>query len=96
MADNNAHDFGVWAAMREKLSRRLEALEKARATAGLPGPNEDHGAAFDEICAILSANNFHQEPNESVAGAFARFLGISLRELRTWLIEGHPRPGFAG
>jgi hypothetical protein len=75
--------------MRHKLSRRLEALEKSRAAAALRAANaQDSESAYEEIRAILNANNVAQGPDESAAATFARFLGISLRELRIWLIEG--------
>ena len=75
--------------MRQKLCRRLEDLEKisAAATARRAADSRDSGSAIDEIRAILHANNFPQQPVESLAETFARYLGISSRELRQKLME---------
>ena len=72
--------------MRQKPCRRLEELEKTsaamrRATA------QSNGSSGEKILAILGAHNFQRQPQESLLETFARFLGISPRELRNRLWE---------
>ena len=74
--------------MRQKLCRRLEDLEKiSTAAAQRTKSRESADSAIETIRALLRANNFQQEPNESLAQTFARFLGITSRELDERLMQ---------
>jgi hypothetical protein len=81
--------------MRQKLCRRLEELEKIGAAAAQRTDGRvSADSAIEELRAVLRANDFQQEPNESLAETFARFQGISLGELKAQLTEiayGHSR-----
>ena len=80
--------------MRQKLCRRLEQLEKVNAAASLTSIRESADSAIEDLRAILRANDFQQEPNESLAETLGRFMGINLRELKAQLAEmanGHSR-----
>ena len=73
--------------MRQKLCRRLEELEKVSAAAAQRADSRASAdSAIETIQLLLRANNFQQEPNDSLAQTFARFLGINSRELRTRLM----------
>jgi len=75
--------------MRQKLCRRLEELEKfsAAVAAQRTGSRASADSAIETIRALLRANNFQQEPNDSLAQTFARFLGITSRELDERLMQ---------
>jgi hypothetical protein len=74
--------------MRQKLCRRLEDLEKISAAAARRIDSRvSADSAIEELREVLPANNFQQEPNESLAETLARFMGISLRELKAQLEE---------
>lgn len=74
--------------MRQKLCKGLEELEKISATAAARSSSrESADSAIETIRPRLRANNFQQEPNASLAETFARFLGISSRELRDRLTQ---------
>jgi hypothetical protein len=74
--------------VRQKLCRRLEEPEKiSLAAAQRTDYRESADAALEKIRALLRANNFPQEPKESLAEATARFLGISPRELDNRLTQ---------
>ena len=74
--------------MRQKLRRRLEELEKISAAAAQrTGSGASADSAIETIRALLRANNFQQEPNDSLAQTFARFLGITSRELDERLMQ---------
>jgi hypothetical protein len=74
--------------VRQKLCKRLEDLEKISAAAAQrTDSHASADAAIEKLRALLRANNFQQEPNESLAETFARFLGISSRELRDRLMQ---------
>ena len=81
--------------MKQKLCRRLEELEKISAATALRATDDSLAdAAIENIREMLRANNFPQEPNESLAETLARFMGISLLELRQEMMEvasGHSR-----
>jgi len=81
--------------VRQKLCRRLEELEKISAAAAARTSNrESADSAIEGLRNVLRSNNFQPEPNESLAETFARFLRISLRELKAQLMEiayGHRR-----
>jgi hypothetical protein len=81
--------------MRQRLCRRLEELERiSTAKAQRTDSRVSADSAIDELREVLRANHFQQEPNESLAETFARFLGISLRELKaqfTEIADGHSR-----
>jgi energy-coupling factor transporter ATP-binding protein EcfA2 len=86
--------------MRQKLCKRLEELEKISAAAAQRVSNHvSADSVIEELRAVLCANNFPQEPNESLAETLARFMGISLRELKQQLADlsyGHSRSVHAG
>ncbi|MGA2716744.1 MAG: hypothetical protein ABSG41_26945 [Bryobacteraceae bacterium] len=74
--------------MRQKLCKRLEELEKiSAATAHRASSRVSADSAIEGLRAVLRANNFQQEPNESLAETYARFLGISSRELWERLMQ---------
>jgi hypothetical protein len=74
--------------VRQKLCKRLEDLEKISAAAAQRTDSPASAdAAIEKLRALLRANNFQQEPNESLAQTFARFLGISSRELQDRLTQ---------
>ena len=74
--------------MRQKLRKRLEELEKINAAAAhRTGSGASADSAIETIRALLRANNFQQEPNDSLAQTFARFLGITSRELDERLMQ---------
>jgi hypothetical protein len=77
--------------MRQKLCKRLEDLEKISAAVAAQRERLTGRALADstleELRAMLRANNFPQEPDESLAETLARFMGISLRELNAQLEE---------
>ena len=74
--------------MTQKLSRRLEELEKVAAgrVARVNG-SASADSALAKVRALLRVNNVQQEPNESLADTFARFLGITSGELRDRLMQ---------
>ena len=74
--------------MRQTL-RRLEGLERisTAAAARRTDKRELADSAIEKIRSLLRANSFQQEPNESLAQTFARFLGISPRELDDRLMQ---------
>jgi hypothetical protein len=86
--------------MRQKLCTRLEDLERITAAAAQRTDNSvSADSAIDELRAVLGAHNFHQDPNESLAETFARFRGITLRELREHLMRrayGHSQSAYLG
>jgi hypothetical protein len=68
--------------VRQKLCKRLEDLERiGAAAASRTDSRESADAALETIRTLLRVNNFQQGPKESLADTFARFLGISSREL---------------
>jgi hypothetical protein len=73
--------------VRQKLCRRLEELEKISAAAQRINGRESADSAIETIRALLRANDFQQEPNDSLAQTFARFLGITSRELDERLMQ---------
>jgi hypothetical protein len=74
--------------VRRKLCKRLEELERiSAAAASRTYSHASADAAIEKLRALLRANNFQQEPNESLAQTFARFLGISSRELQDRLTQ---------
>ena len=75
--------------VRQKLCRRLEDLEKtaSAASARRAASNGGSAAFIEEVRAILAENGFQPEPKESLAATFARFLGISLRQLDQELMD---------
>lgn len=77
--------------MKQNLGKRLEELEKISAAAAAQrervAGRSSADSALETIRALLRANNLQQEPHESLAETFARFLGISSRELRDRLAE---------
>jgi hypothetical protein len=74
--------------VRQKLCKRLEELEKISfAAAQRTDYRESADAAREKILMLLRANNFQQGPKESLAETFARFLGISPRELDNRLAQ---------
>jgi hypothetical protein len=74
--------------MRQKLCKRLEDLERISAAAASRTDNrESADAALETIRTLLRVNNFQQGPKESLAETFARFLGISPRELENRLTQ---------
>jgi energy-coupling factor transporter ATP-binding protein EcfA2 len=86
--------------VRLKLCRRLEELEKISAAAAQRIDSRvSADSAIEELREVLRTNNFPQEPNESLAETLARFMGISLRELKAQLEElsrGHSQSVRAG
>ncbi len=75
--------------MKQKLCRRLEELETiSAAAASRTNSRASADEAIEKVRALLRANNVQQEPNESLVETFARFLGITSRELRDRLISG--------
>ena len=77
--------------MKANLDRRLKQLEQVRA-ADLEAERylkqEQEGRSFVEgIREMLRVNGFEPGPDESLASATARFLGISYDELRSQLAE---------
>jgi hypothetical protein len=72
--------------MRQKLCRRLEDLEKISSSARR-ARSGDSASGIAYIRAVLDANDFHQEPKESLRDTVARFIGISPRELDQELEE---------
>jgi hypothetical protein len=77
--------------MRQKLCRRLEELEKIGAAAAAQREwlisRASAELALEKIRTLLRLNNFQQEPKESLAETFARFLGINSRELQQRLMQ---------
>jgi hypothetical protein len=73
--------------VRQKLCRRLEELERISAAAAQRIESHVSTDAVEELREALRANNFPQEPNESLAETLARFMGISLRELKAQFEE---------
>jgi len=74
--------------MRQKLCRRLEELEKINAAAAQRTDSRASAdSAIETIRTILRTNNFQAEPTESLAQTFARFLGITSRELDERLMQ---------
>jgi hypothetical protein len=74
--------------VRQKLCRRLEELEKITAAAAQRiNSRKSAGSAIETVQALLRAYSFQQEPNESLAQTFARFLGITSRELDERLMQ---------
>jgi hypothetical protein len=74
--------------MRQQLCKRLEDLEKISAAAAQRVTSHALAdSALEDLRAMLVANDFPQEPNESLAETFARFLGVKSRELGG-LLEG--------
>jgi hypothetical protein len=86
--------------MRQSLHKRLGQLEKRCAAAREARREASVESPVEWIRELLRANDFPQEPKESLAGTFARFLGISSRELDARLMErahGHaPSPAARG
>jgi hypothetical protein len=79
--------------MRRNIHKRLEVLE--RSSAAFLQPQEydaTGGSAVQAVRDILEAHGVEQQPKESLAETFARFLGISTQELDARLREGaYPR-----
>ncbi len=74
--------------MKQKLCKRLEELERiSAAAASRTYSRASADEAIEKVRALLRANNVQQEPNESLAETFARFLGITSRELRDRLMQ---------
>jgi hypothetical protein len=86
--------------MTQKLCRRLQELEKISAAAAQRvNSHVSTDSVIEEIRDVLRANDFQQEPDESLAQTVARFMGISLPELRQEMMEiasGHSRSVQAG
>ena len=82
--------------MRQKLCRRLEEREKISAAAERISGQASADSVMEGLRATLRANNFQQEPNESLAQTIARFQGIRTVELLDLLAEpACPNPGGA-
>jgi hypothetical protein len=74
--------------MKQKLSRRVAELETiSAAKAVLVSSRASAGSALEKIRTFLRLNNVQQDPKESLAETFARFLGISSPELRERLMR---------
>jgi AraC-like DNA-binding protein len=73
--------------MRRNLHRRLGQLEEKHAAAREARRHASVESPIPQIREILRANNFEQGPRESLAETFARFLGMSSRELNSRLME---------
>jgi hypothetical protein len=72
--------------VRQKLCRRLVELEKISARARRARVCNARESAIAKLREILCVHDVQQSPNESLAEAFARFLGMSSRELRNRLM----------
>jgi hypothetical protein len=77
-----------------RLYARLAELESASAAASLvsSAPWRD-GSAIEELREALRAHGFEQRETEGLMGTFARFLGITMQDLKVQLQEimhGHP------
>jgi hypothetical protein len=73
--------------MRQSLQKRLGQLEERSAAVRDAGRYVCAESPIGKIREILRANNFEQGPRESLAETFARFLGMSSRELNSRLME---------
>jgi hypothetical protein len=74
--------------MRRNIHKRLEVLERSSAAALQPQEYDDAGSAVQAVREILQAHGVEQQPKESLAETFARFLGISMQELDARLRGG--------
>jgi hypothetical protein len=77
-----------------RLYARLAELESASAAASLvsSAPWTD-GSATEKLREALRAHGFEQRETEGLMGTFARFLGITMQDLKVQLQEimhGHP------
>ena len=80
--------------MNRRLYARLAELESASAAASLvsSAPWRD-GSVTEELREALRAHGFEQRETEGLMGTFARFLGITMQDLKVQLQEimhGHP------
>jgi hypothetical protein len=77
--------------VKASLHKRLTQLEEVRAAelkAERDRAQQEEGRSFSEkIREMLRVNGFQPGPDESLASAFARFLGISYQELKIRLAE---------
>ena len=76
--------------MNRRLEARVTELERTRELADLvshPMPSRD-GSATEKLRETLRAHGFEQREEESLAGTFARALGITAQELKARLWEG--------
>jgi hypothetical protein len=81
-------------AVNKRIYARLAELENTSKAASLvsSAPWRD-GSATEELREALRAHGFEQRETEGLMGTFARFLGITMQDLKVHLqaiMHGHP------